>query len=129
MWKHSNTPGVAVGMSLKVVPKVPWIGIVRGGATAAVAKTRAAQPSARLRLSNRVNFVILFFLYLEDRHPKLLFALAALSWPSLLTTGKLEEPYGEDDRAFNPHFSRRSVRRQANKPKAPIIIPEAPTPL
>src|SRR5207247_11017119 len=55
----SNTPGVAVGMSLKVVPKGPLIGTVRGGAIAAVVKARATQPSAKPRFLNKLSYVII----------------------------------------------------------------------
>src|ERR1041385_7149962 len=62
----SNAHGVAVGISLKVVPKIPPIGIVRGGTTPAVAKTTAAQPSARPSLLNRLRLVIMLLLSFSE---------------------------------------------------------------
>src|SRR5437773_808564 len=80
----------ATGVKVNVVPAWPlttptWAGTV--------VMASAAHPKASAKDLNRLSFVICFPFFFGASHPKLLFALAALSWPSLSTTGKLEESY------------------------------------
>ena len=63
-----NTLGSAVGMRSKVVPALTRMS---AALMELLVGSSAAQPSARLRPLNRLNFVILFFLsFSEDRLPK-----------------------------------------------------------